>query len=126
MTTTIMFSQNDPLFDAVFLAQSNNSAHHVVRAASLNGCPVKYRCSEYEKILKENPNGVYYTVDENLVLVAMWMRRKGLLERLILVSCEVDEQGVRVVQSLEVDAEGEIDDDVRGGFFTQRSKYLFD
>lgn len=124
--TTIIFSQNNPHWSACDLANRNNAPCHVLRVALLNDYPVQYRCREYEQILTEHPDGVYYTVDEHFVLVALWMRRKGLLERLSLVSCEISEQGAGLVQSLEVDDEGEISDDVRGGFFTQRMKYLFD
>lgn len=119
----IYFSQGLWDFDPIALA-SKGASEAALTAARAVQLPVYPRCSLYEGLLAENPSGVFWTTDENLVLVAQWLRRTGAIARLQLVSVEAGTDGLRYARTIEVDEEGDFSEDVPLGFFTQRMKYL--
>lgn len=120
----IFFSQRDPHWNPLSLALKNNAPAHVVHAAAACCWPIHHRCEFYEALFVEHSNCVYYTTDENMILVAQWLKRTGAISRLQLVSVELCPDGSRYGHAIEVDEEGDICDDVPLGFFTQRLKYL--
>lgn len=122
--TTIFFSQGVSLWDPMEVARQNNAPYDVIRVVELGTLPVNYRCLGYQTLLEMNPDEVYYTTDEYFILVAQWMvRNKRGLEKLTLVSCEMC-RGELVTTEIRVDEQGDIIDDIPGGFFSQRLRYL--
>jgi hypothetical protein len=83
--------------------------------------PILPRMDFYRQMLARFPHNDFATMDENMILVAQWMKRQGILKELTLISVCCDEGAERVI---ETDAEGDMLNDPHHGFFTQRLEYL--
>ncbi len=90
--------------------------------------PIIPRLEFYKKILSHTvpdhlAKKTYYTLDENFIIVAMWMKRQKKIKSLTLVSacscCDGDKTCL-----FEVDENGEVDGEFHHGFFSQRLAYL--
>jgi hypothetical protein len=81
--------------------------------------PVLPRMDYYIQVLQRFPE--FSTIDENMILVAQWMKRQGIIKDLTLISvcCHAGEERV-----IETDADGDMLNDPHHGFFSQRLTYL--
>lgn len=106
--TTIQFTQCDVNFE-----QDDVS----VRAAKM---PVYQRIQFYTATLLQCPDDTFATFDENFILLAQFLKRKGFLRELTLVSV-CNEHAERII---ETDADGDMLGEPHHGFFTQRLEWL--
>lgn len=89
---------------------------------------VNLRCAWWESLLqrlhKLDGNQAVYTYDEHVLLIAQWLFRHGKIPKPEFVQHCGCVPGARVI-GLYLDDEGDFTDDMRHGFFTQRTPYLF-
>lgn len=113
---TIKFTQCHPDFDMDHMSRMGNEM------------PVQIRGMYYEFLLRDNPDGVFSTIDEHFLLVAQYLKRKGELKNLTLISvcgCGDNFLGDKTDERvIEIDSEGDMSGDCHHGFFPQRLKYL--
>jgi hypothetical protein len=83
--------------------------------------PVLPRMDFYVSILTRFPHNDFATMDENMLLVAQWMKRNKRLRDLTLISVCCHGGNERVI---ETDADGDMGGEPHHGFFTQRLQYL--
>ena len=84
---------------------------------------MRERVEWYEKELLNGERQIWYTLDENLILIAQYLKRKGQLKYLSFISsCNC---GPRYeARRISIDDEGDMVDDPHHGFFNQRLRYL--
>lgn len=92
---------------------------------SMSCLAIEPRLKCYENVLVKPDEITYswHTLDEHFLLVAQWMKRRGIIKALTFVShCHCD--GRHDIRVIPTDEQGDMVGEPHHGFFAHRLKYL--